>query len=55
MKKLQLKKLALNLKTVSQLTTNKVSGGHPTEDPTEGAQCASNPCGPSKGKKICNL
>ncbi|WP_298517519.1 hypothetical protein [uncultured Kordia sp.] len=53
MKKLHLKKLALNLTTISQFESAKVNGGHPTEEPTEGAQCASDPCGPRNSKNRC--
>jgi len=48
MKKLQIKSLTLNLRTISRFESSKVNGGHPTEEPTEGAQCVSDPCGPKK-------
>ncbi|AXG70268.1 hypothetical protein KORDIASMS9_02507 [Kordia sp. SMS9] len=51
MKKLQLKKLVLHLRTISKFESLHIHGGHPTEEPSEGAQCASDDCGPKSKTK----
>lgn len=55
MKKLHQKILALNTRTIASLEANQLKGGHPTEEPSEGAQCASDGCGPDKKTRNKNL
>lgn len=55
MKKITFKKLGLNFRTISKFESIKLHGGHPTEEPSEGAQCASEePCGPKKTLNLCH-
>ena len=53
MKKLQLKRLTFNLRTISQLESVRINGRYPTGELTEGAQCASKGCGDKSKRRIC--